>query len=358
MNQYQKEYAGFLEKFLVPQSFDKLPPTLSLWRAGRTRPLKVVFDCSNGATGIILEKLFQGKVKSGPTRKNIRSGGKVKGILINEKPDGNFPAHGPNPLVKNAMEQIKKSVLKHKADLGVIFDADGDRVFFVDDKGRFVNPDEIAYLLIWSLKPKKIVYDVRAGWLIRRIMNNELRIKNKKGKTIIHNSKFIIHESRVGHYFIKKLMREKDIEFGCEQSGHYYFKKFFYADSGILAAIEVINAVSKLPYSLGDFCDLSPRYFRSGELNIRIKNLELRINGLNNETNKIIKKIEKYFLSQNSKFKIQNSNHLDGLSMEFSAWQFNLRPSNTEPLARLNVEAIDKKTLAKQTRILLGLLRK
>ncbi|MEK7149969.1 MAG: hypothetical protein AAB757_03315 [Patescibacteria group bacterium] len=337
MNQYQKEYAGFLEKFLVPQPFGKLMAR---------KPLKVVFDCSNGAAGPIIERIMNYELRI--KKKNKSAIRNPQFIIINSKLDGNFPAHGPNPLVKNAMEQIKKSVLKHKADLGVIFDADGDRAFFIDDKGRFVDPDEIAYLLIWSLKPKKIVYDVRTGWLVRRIMNNELRIKNKKGKTILHNSKFIIHESRVGHYFIKKLMREKDIGFGCEQSGHYYFKKFFYADSGILAAIEVINAVSKLPYKFSDFIDLLPRYFRSGELNIKM-NYELGIKNYEY----LLKQIENKY--KNRAIKISR---IDGLSIEFGDFWFNIRPSNTEPLARLNVEAIDKKTLAKQTKILLGLLRK
>lgn len=301
MTKYQKTYVKFLREFV---KFKK--------------PLKVVFDCSNGISSLII-----GQLKN----KNLKT------VLINAKPDGNFPAHGPNPLVKGAMNDLKKAVLKNRADLGVIFDGDGDRAFFVDNKGRFVDPDEVAYLLIWSLKPKKVVYDVRTGWLIRKLP--------------ITNYQLQITESKVGHYFIKKLMREKDIKFGCEQSGHYYFKKFFYADSGILAAIEVINAVSKLPYKFSDFIDLSPCYFRSGELNIGIMKYELGI------MNKLLKKIENKYKRQSVKI-----SHLDGLSMEFDGWRFNLRPSNTEPLARLNVEATNKKTLAKQTKILLGLLRK
>lgn len=356
MNQYQKEYAEFLRGFLVDSSQAQND------RIGRQndkqKKLKVVFDCSNGTTGIILEKLFKAN------------------LLINQFQDGNFPAHGPDPLKPGAMSQLQKEVKKQKADLGVIFDADGDRAFFVDEKGRVVDPDIVASLLIWELKSKKVVVNETTSNIIResRIMNNELRII----------------KSQNGGYFIKNAMIKNNADFGCERSGHYYFKiihstlvaetsftkgqagsgnrnKCFFMDSGILAAIYVINAISKLPYGLLDFADLSQKYYRSGNINIKIDKNELQIT--NYELfKKISDKLEKYFLSHNSRFKILNSSRIDGLRMDFEesglpdrslggGWWFNIQLSNTEPLMRLNIEASSKQTLANQKKMLLKLLR-
>ena len=175
-------YSDFLKKNLNPQ-----------------KKLKVIFDCSNGTAGPILKQL---------TINNEQ----LTTYFINDKPDGNFPAHGPNPLKSGALKQLQNKVKKYKADLGIIFDADGDRVFFIDNLGRFINPDAIAKLLIWNLKPKKIIIDIRTGWLIKKIKNQKSKIK--------------IIKSRVGHYFIKKLMRKIDADFSAEYSGHYYFKNF------------------------------------------------------------------------------------------------------------------------------------
>ncbi|MCL5004870.1 MAG: hypothetical protein M1170_02935 [Patescibacteria group bacterium] len=308
-NNFIKIYANFLKKRIQPQ-----------------KKLKVVFDCSNGAVG--------------PTIKKLQiTNPKLQIYLINEKPDGNFPGHGPDPWAKGAMEQLQKEVLRQKADLGVIFDADGDRVFFIDNLGCPVEPDIIARLLIWHLKPRKAVYDIRAGWLIKK-----LKIENLKLKT-----------SRVGHFYIKKLMRKIGADLGVEKSGHYYFairnfdKGELYYDSGILAAIEIINAVSKLPYSLANFIDLLPQYYRSGEINIKSQILNLK-------SQKLFKEIERKLKIQNLKFKI-NVSHLDGLTMEFLDYWFNIRPSNTEPLIRLNMEAEDKKILEKKKKELIKLLK-
>ncbi len=287
-----KIYANFLNKFLKP-----------------AKSLKVVFDCSNGTTGLVLKKLLQ------------TANCKLQTLLINATPDGNFPAHGPNPSKAGAMNQLKKEILSQKADLGIIFDADGDRVFFIDNKGKFINPDIIANLLIWRLNPKKVVIDVRTGWLVR--------------KPTTYNQQ--LTTSRVGHYYIKKLMRKIKADFGAEQSGHYYFafqnlgKGELYYDSGILSAIEIINAVSKLPYKLSNYIDLLPQYYRSPELNLKVENPK-----------QFIKKIEKYYKSKTTDYKLLTTNYLDGLTMEFSDWWFNLRPSNTEPLLRLNIESNNK----------------
>ncbi len=302
---YINLYANFLKKFLRPQ-----------------RKLKVIFDCSNGTTGLILKKL-------------LKNDSLIDYKLINQFPDGNFPGHEPDPMKRFALSDLRLAVIKNKADLGIIFDADGDRAFFIDNFGRFIDPDAIARLLIWKLKPGKIIIDVRTGWLVKNITNH------CHGCPEISNIKII--ESRVGHYFIKKLMRKIDADFAAEYSGHYYLKKFFYADSGIMTAIETINTISRLPYSPADFNDLLPQYYRSGEINIKISKSQIA----KGKAQSLFKKIEKKLKNRATKI-----SHLDGLTMEFNpsagsgqAWRFNIRPSNTEPIIRLNIEATDKKLL-------------
>ena len=304
-NEFIKVYSDFLKK-----------------RLSLEKRLKVIVDCSNGTAGLVLKEL-------------LKTNQLINYKLINQIPDGNFPAHGPDPLAAGVLEQLQKTVFKEKADLGVIFDADGDRVFFIDNLGRFINTDVIGRLLIWHLNSKKIVIDTRAGWLVRRLMTNDLKLIT----------------SRAGHYFIKKLMKNINSDFGVEKSGHYYFaikgnnKEKLYFDSGILTAIEVINAVSKLPYSLANFNDLLPQYCRSGEINININSVNTQTQPDN--INEILKKIEESFKKQfTDQLKIS---HLDGLTIESApptgGWWFNLRPSNTELLLRLNIEAENIETL-------------
>lgn len=296
---YLNLYKNFLVKFL---------------KLGK--PFKVVFDCSNGTAGPILKKLLKANELTS-----------LRALLINDEPDGNFPAHGPDPWAPRAMNQLQKAVLKNKADLGAIFDADGDRVFFVDNLGRPVASDVVSRLLTWHLKPNKVVVDVRTGWLVKSGQMSGVRCQ--------------IVESRVGHYFIKQVMRKNKAELGTEFSGHYYFKDFFYLDSGIFAAIQVMNAVSRLPYRLSDFSDLLPQYYRSGEINFKVR-----------DPQKLLKLIEKKYKKTATKI-----SHLDGLKMEFQDYWFNLRPSNTEPLIRLNVEALSQKTLKNKVKEIKALLR-
>ena len=266
----------------------------------------MVFDCSNGITGIILKKLFQSsKVKS----KKF----KIETIFINDNPDGNFPAHGPNPMAKGAVRQLEKEVVKEKADLGVIFDADGDRVFFVDNRGRFIDSHEAGFILTRRHNPPYVV-GATSSWRLK-----------KQPKVSL---------SKVGHYFFKRLMRERKANLGLEHSGHYYFKKFFYSDSGILAAIEVMNFVSLagqagLKSDLAAWLDDLPKYYRSGEINFEVR-----------DKKSTIKKIENHYKTRAGKI-----SKLDGLTMEFGGWWFNLRPSNTENFLRLNLESMDQKIL-------------
>lgn len=261
-NRFLEIYSKFLQKFLDPK-----------------KPLKVVFDCPNVVAKNIIRKSFQ-------------------------------------------KSKIKVFFEKNKADLNISFDIDADRAVFIDNLGRAVDPDVIARLLIWRLRPKKIVIDVRAGWLLRK-----LKTKNLKLKTI---------ESQIGHSFFERKMVSRQADFGAEHSGHYYFKKFFYLDSGILAAIEVINAVSRLPYKFSDFVDLLPLSYRR-EINFHLNQLKYKTPA------SLFKKIERVYKKQ-----VVKVSHLDELRMEFSDWWFNLHLSETESLLRLNIEALEKSQLQKQ----------
>lgn len=260
------------------------------------RPLKVVIDCSNGTAGLVMEKLLKGN-KS------------VHYKMLNSRPDGNFPAHGPNPLAAGAAAQLEKEVKKQKADLGIIFDADGDRVFFTDDRGRLTDAHEIGFALMQVFKPPFVVSTIASR-----------RLKNVKGSVI----------SPVGHYFFKNIMRKKKASVGLEHSGHFYFRDFFWCDSGILAAIEIMNFVSGLDDGLADWLDSLPKYHRSGELNFKVA-----------DKKSVLEKIRKIYGKHADKV-----SHLDGLTLEFgNDFWMNIRPSNTENLLRLNLEARTGKIL-------------
>ncbi len=305
------------------------------------RPLKVVFDCSNGTTGIILKKLLNNEsgIKNKEKNSIIHNS---KFIILNSRPDGNFPAHGPNPLIPGAMDELEARVKKEKADLGVIFDADGDRVFFVDDRGRTIDAHEAGYILAQVFKPPFVISEI-ASWRLKKLNVESLKLKVKKSKVIV---------SKVGHYFFKNLMRKKKASLGLEHSGHFYFRDFFYCDSGILAAIEVINFVSALEGNLSEWLDALPKYHRSGEINFRV-----------NDKKMVLDKIEKKYGKRATKISKR-----DGLTLEFKGdpstrsgknsgeFWINVRPSNTENLLRLNVEAIDKKILEKVKNEISGLI--
>lgn len=291
---YSKEYVNFLGKFL----------------SEGIRDINVVFDCSSGATGPIIERVFP------------------DAIILNGHPDGRFPNHAPDPLHVGSLDMLQRKVISNHADVGIIFDADGDRMFVVDDKGRSVDPDAIAYLLLWFLRPKFFISESKAGWLIKQQPFGAKRI-----------------ESKTGHYFFKQVMRERGIDFGHEESGHYYFKKFFYCDSGIIAAIEVLNALARIPYRLSEFVDLLPVTHKSVEINFPVPFDRHDI---------LLKHIEATYKADAARV-----SRLDGITLEFNdpQWWFNVRFSNTEPLARMRIEALDAKVYDEQLKKLTGLLK-
>jgi phosphomannomutase len=305
-SKYQKRYVRFLAKHLAP-----------------AKPLRIIFDSSDGTTGPILKQLMTNHRQRATDNKQLTT------RLLNGRPDGRFPAHGPDPWKPGAMKTLKKEIKKRKADLGIIFDADGDRVFFLDDKARILEPG-VATLLLSGKTKNSILIDARMGFLVREVM------KKRKIKVV---------NSRVGHSFIKQTMRARKISFGAEVSGHYYFKKFFYSDSGIFAAIQCLNAVSHLKTPLSLWVNSLPRYFNSGEINFKVKNQE-----------RIIKKITAQFKNRSRKF-----SELDGVKMEFETqkgrWWFIARSSNTQNLLRLIVEADNKKLLQEKLQSLVRIIK-
>lgn len=281
--------------------------------------ISVVIDCGNGAVGYILSKLLK---KAG-----------IRYYPLYFKPDGKFPNRSPNPLKENALNKLKKKVLNKKADLGIAFDGDGDRVYFIDEKGNFISPDFILGLLIKdALKnnPKtKTILDIKSSRSVREF------IKQEKGAFIF---------SKTGHSFFKQMMRKEKADLGGELSGHYYFKDFFFCDSGILAMLRVLKILSTSNKKISEIIKPFKKYYQSGEINFKVANKE-----------KTIKNIKKYFKS----LKIKNLKifNFDGLNIATDDFWFNLRPSNTEPLLRLNLEATTKTILNKKLKTLTRLIK-
>ena len=287
MNSYINEYIEFLRTFIKTEN-----------------ALISVFDASNGTTGLIVEPLFS-KIPF------------VSGYFLNTALDGSFPAHGPDPLREGALNELSRAVLSNKADLGIIFDADGDRVFFIDNMGTMIDQDSVAYVLMKQHKPPYVI-DSGTGWTIREPFKNQ----------------YI--ESNTGHIFIKQAMRVHDASFGAERSGHYYFKDFFFAESGIRAAIEMINVVSGLRgegKTIHEYVKSFSHYTRGKEMNVAI--------GVHNSGHILNEFLESF------KNEAQEVVITDGVTMRFEDWWFNIRQSNTESLMRINTEGRDKPCLEK-----------
>jgi phosphomannomutase len=262
------------------------------------KPLKVVIDAANGMAGVMLP----------PVLERLPS----EAIDYFFEPDGTFPNHEPNPLLPENREFIIEKVREHEADLGVAFDGDADRCFFVDDTGEFVPGDFVTALLAEGILEKhpgaKIIYDVRASWAVPET------ISNAGGVPLIN---------RVGHAFIKHRMREEGAVFGGEISGHYYFSEFSQADSGVVPFLLMLELISKRGRKLSEI--LRPyheRHFLTGELNTPVPDVAVKL-----------QELKERFAGEGK------LSHLDGISVEADEWHMNVRPSNTEPLLRLNLEA-------------------
>ncbi|MBN2173774.1 MAG: phosphomannomutase/phosphoglucomutase [Bacteroidales bacterium] len=262
---------------------------------------KVVIDCSNGMAGLLIRDLL-----------------KDSAIYINEKPDGNFPNHDPNPLIPKNVKQLQEAVIREKCEAGVIFDGDADRVMFVDEKGNFVSPDLIIAVLGG--------YFAREKGLTGNVLQD---IRTSKSVTeYIEALGFKMHIWKVGRAYAALKLKEIDGLFGGELAGHYYFRDFYYSDSGILAALLVLgilNRQKKTGVSFSELIGRISKYANSGEVNFRL-----------NHKQEAMESVKNYFISLENPVKIYD---FDGYRVEFRDWWFNIRLSNTEPYLRLIAEA-------------------
>jgi phosphomannomutase len=299
------DVAGKVESRDVYGSFvDKV---MSFIDPAAVKPLRVVVDAANGMAGAMLPPILERLP--------------VETVRCFFEPDGTFPDHEPNPLLPENREFIVAKVKEEGADLGIAFDGDADRCFFVDDTGEFVPGDFVTALLAESMLEREpggtIIYDVRASWAVRDVVE-------RLGGTALPN--------RVGHAFIKLRMREVDAVFAGEVSGHYYFRDFYQADSGTIPALLVLELVSKRGQKLSEILrPFRERYFLTGELNTPVADVALTL-----------QRLKEHFAEQGE------VSHLDGISITAGDWHLNVRPSNTEPLLRLNIEALDPQLLERK----------
>jgi phosphomannomutase len=262
------------------------------------KPLRVVVDGGNGMAGPMVGPLLEGL-----------------GLELTETywtPDGNFPDHEPNPLLEENREFIMREVVERQADLGIAWDGDADRCFFIDDTGQFVAGDFLTTLLAESMLRKHpggtILYDVRASRAVADTVERE------GGRALVN---------RVGHAFFKTRMREEDGVFGGEVSGHYYFRDFYCADSGTIPALLVLELLGRSGKRMSELLEpYRSRYFISGEINSEVADPKAKMEEL----------AERYSDARQDR--------LDGISIDYDDWHFNVRPSNTEPLLRLCLESL------------------
>jgi phosphomannomutase len=252
---------------------------------------------------------------------------------VNFEPDGTFPHYQPNPLLEENRAFIMGEVKRTGADLGIAWDGDADRCFFIDDTGEFVPGDFITALVAVSLLAKRpgetILYDLRASRAVPDLVA-------EAGGTAI--------ASRVGHAFIKHRMRKENALFAGEVSGHYYFRDFYSVDTGIVPALVVLELISASGQKLSELlAPLHERYHLSGEINSTVSDVPLKLQELK----------ERYGpRGENGRV-----THLDGVSVDFDDWHFNVRPSNTEPLLRLNLEASTAGEMERRRDEVLALIR-
>jgi phosphomannomutase len=246
------------------------------------------------------------------------------------RPDGEFPDHEPNPLLEENRRAIVERVRSEGADLGIAWDGDADRCFFIDDTGEFVAGDFLTALLAEALLRKEpgatILYDVRASRAVRDVVERD-------GGTAEVN--------RVGHAFFKSRMRETGAAFGGEVSGHYYFRDFYCADSGTLPALLILELLSVDGRRMSELLEpLRSRYFISGEINSEVSDQDAKMAEIAD------------------RYSDGEQGHLDGISVDYADWHFNVRPSNTEPLLRLNLESlVSQEDMEAKRDEVLGLIR-
>src|SRR2546425_3789056 len=282
------------------------------------RPFNVVLDAGSGMGGLVAPKLFE-RLPCHTTR---------LGFEI----DGRFPNHEANPLIEENRRDIVERVRAEKADIGIAWDGDADRCFFIDGAGEFIPGDFITALLAEAFLLKHpgstIIYDLRASHAVKDVVAS------------YHATALM---NRVGHAFFKRRMRETNAIFGGEVTGHYYFRDNFYADNGFIPALLILELMSKKGRSLNELLEpLNRTYFISGEINTTLASMDA-----------VPAKLDQIA----AKYADGRQYKLDGLSVEYADWHFNVRPSNTEPLLRLNLEAITRELMEQKRDEVVALIR-
>lgn len=282
-------------------------------------PFNVVLDAGSGIAGMVAPLLFQHI----PT---------TRLTTLCFEVDGTFPNHEANPLIEENRRDITARVIAEKADIGIAWDGDADRCFFIDGAGEFVAGDFITALLAEAFLIKspgqKIVYDVRASYAVKDTAA-------KYGSEALMN--------RVGHAFFKKRMREDNAIFGGEVTGHYYFRDNFYADNGFIPALLILELMSRKGQTLRELlAPLREKYFISGEINTKVADMT-----------KALEKVD----GLAAKYQDGTVYTMDGISVEFPDWHFNVRGSNTEPMLRLNLEATSEELMTAKRDEVLAFIR-
>ena len=282
------------------------------------KPFDVVLDAGSGMGGLIAPLLFD-RLPCRTTRLCFEI-------------DGRFPNHEANPLIEENRRDIVERVIAERADIGIAWDGDADRCFFIDGTGEFISGDFITALLAEAFLLKQpgatVIYDLRASFAVKDIVAAH-------GGTSLMN--------RVGHAFFKRRMRETNAAFGGEVTGHYYFRDNFYADNGFIPALLILELMSKKGKSLHELLEpLRSRYFVSGEINTELAHMD-----------QVAPKLDEIA----ARYKDGHQFRLDGLSVEYADWHFNVRPSNTEPLLRLNLEAKTPEMMAGKRDEVIALIR-
>jgi phosphomannomutase len=297
---------------------DYVAHVLSFIDPSIVRPFHVVLDGGSGMAGMVAPSLFAAL----PC--------KVTSLCFDV--DGTFPNHEANPLIEENRKDIVAKVVETKADIGIAWDGDADRCFFVDGSGEFIAGDFVTALLAEAFLLRhpgaKVVYDVRASYAVKDTVA-------KYGGSALMN--------RVGHSFFKRRMREEGAIFGGEVTGHYYFRDNFFADNGFIPALMILELMSRKDMTLRDLlAPLREKYFISGEINTRVHDMDT-----------VQRKID-MLMAHYTDARVYS---LDGVSAEFPDWHFNVRASNTEPMLRLNLEATSQEVMELKRDEVLGLIR-
>ncbi len=295
------DYAGFILSWIEPKSI---------------KPMKIVINPNYGLAGEIFRRIIEiGELP-------------IELISINDKPDGSFPKGRPDPFIPENRTELIELVKESRADLGIAWDADADRVFFCADGGVFVEPYYLNTLLIKQMlsgRPgEKIVYDPRYTWALVEA------IRNAGGEPVL---------TRVGHSYIKESMIKTNALFAAESSGHTYYRDYWHSDCGMIPPLQVLSYLSQTGQKLSEAVKpVMEKYFISGEINSDVADKEAKISEI----------AERY--------KDARLSSIDGISVEYENWRFTVRPSNTEPLLRLTLEAKSKKLMEEKTEEVLGLI--